>query len=261
MRLHRLEVTAIGPYAGTEVLDFDDLNDGGIFLLTGPTGAGKSSILDAVCFALYGVVPGERGVRTLRSHHADPATRPEVVLELTLAGRRYRVRRSPEWTRPKRRGSGTTKEPASASLMEVTEGQERLVSARAAEVGHTLGELLGMGSEQFMQVVLLPQGEFARFLHAKPAQRQEILVNLLGLHVYQRIGERAGIAQREAEARAAATRSLLGDITGADEVALDAAAQALARGDFDHRVEVAGHDELRRLGAVFNDMARRLREL
>jgi|GEM_PF-7060226 len=86
-----------------------------------------------------------------------------------------------------------------------------------------------MSAEQFFQVVLLPQGEFARFLHAKPAQRQEILVNLLGLHVYQRIGERAGIAQREAETRAAATRSLLGDISGADDAALAAAEGSLDR--------------------------------
>ena len=187
MRFHRLSMTAFGPYAGTEVVDFDELNEAGIFLLTGPTGAGKSSILDAICFALYGVVPGERGVRTLRSHHAGAGVAPEVVLELTLGAQRFRVRRSPEWTRPKKRGTGETKENASATLVELTDGVERLVSSRAAEVGLTLGAALGMGSEQFMQVVMLPQGEFATFLRASSDQRQEVLQRLFRTQRFARI--------------------------------------------------------------------------
>ncbi len=120
MRVHRLELTAFGPYAGTEVLDFEALNEAGLFLLTGPTGAGKTTILDAVCFAVYGVVPGERGTRELRSDHAPVDRRPEVVLDATIGDRRYRIRRSPEWRRPKRRGSGETKENACATLLELT---------------------------------------------------------------------------------------------------------------------------------------------
>ena len=119
MRLHRLEVTAFGPYAGTETVDFDSLNQAGVFLLTGPTGAGKTSILDAVCYALYSVVPGDREIRGLRSDHAPPDRAPRVELELTLGGRRLRVVRTPEWRRPKRRGTGTTKEQASARLFEI----------------------------------------------------------------------------------------------------------------------------------------------
>src|SRR5215210_8258726 len=133
MRVHRLELTAFGPYAGTEVLDFEALNDAGLFLLTGPTGAGKTTILDAICFALYGVVPGERGTRGLRSDHAPVGRRPVVVLEASIGERRYRVRRSPEWRRPKRRGLGETKEHACATLLEVGEdGTERLLSSRVA---------------------------------------------------------------------------------------------------------------------------------
>ena len=98
MRLHRLEVTAFGPFAGTETVDFDALAGAGLFLFTGATGAGKTSILDAVCFALFGQVPGARGTtRGLRSDHAVDGVRPAVVLEASLRGRRLRVTRSPAW--------------------------------------------------------------------------------------------------------------------------------------------------------------------
>ena len=130
MRLHHLSVSSFGPFADTQHVDFDELNDAGLFLLTGATGAGKSSLLDAVCFALYGVVPGVRGTKTLKSQHAPADAAPEVVLDVTLQGRRFVVRRSPEWTRPKKRGDGLMTEKASASILETTDGTERLLSAR-----------------------------------------------------------------------------------------------------------------------------------
>ncbi|MGX6449944.1 AAA family ATPase, partial [Patulibacter sp. S7RM1-6] len=96
MRLHRLELDAFGPFAGHEEVDFDALSDSGLFLLSGPTGAGKTSVLDAVCFALFGEVPGPRGdAGRLASDHRDPATRPRVALEATVGGRRVRVTRVP----------------------------------------------------------------------------------------------------------------------------------------------------------------------
>ena len=188
MRFHHLTMTAFGPYAATETVDFDELNEAGIFLLTGPTGAGKTSILDAICFALYGVVPGVREVRTLRSHHAADGVAPEVVLEATIGTRRYRVRRSPEWHRPKKRGDGTTKENACASLVVLEDdGTERLVSSRIAEVGHELTMAIGMSSEQFMQVVMLPQGDFQRFLQATSDERQGVLEKLFRTQRFTRI--------------------------------------------------------------------------
>src|SRR4029079_8137401 len=107
MRLHRWRVEAFGPFAGVEEVDFDDL--AGLFLLHGPTGAGKSSVLDAVCFALYGQLPGARAARRphLRSDHAAADAAPRVVLEVTIGGRRLEVTRSPEWQRPKKRGTRT----------------------------------------------------------------------------------------------------------------------------------------------------------
>ncbi|MGH3621280.1 MAG: AAA family ATPase, partial [Sciscionella sp.] len=117
MRLHRLEVSAFGPYPGRESVDFDALGADGLFLLYGDTGAGKTTVLDAVAFALFGSVPGARGeVRQLRCDYADPATPTEVTLELTVGDQRLRLVRNPEYERAKRRGGGVTKQPAKASL-------------------------------------------------------------------------------------------------------------------------------------------------
>lgn len=184
MRLHRLQVQAFGPFAGTEEVDFDSLTAPGLFLLHGPTGAGKTSVLDAVCFALYGQVPGARasGRSRLRSDHAAPDTPPQVVLELTVGGRRLEVTRSPEWQRPKRRGAGTTREPASTDVRELVDGHwQVLVGRRSDEAGLLLRDLLGMGLEQFTKVVLLPQGEFATFLRASAEQRSTLLGHLFSV--------------------------------------------------------------------------------
>jgi DNA repair protein SbcC/Rad50 len=214
MRLHSLTVEAFGPYADRQDVDFDELNDAGVFLLTGPTGAGKTSVLDAVCFALYGVVPGDREVRGLRSAHAAPDVPTRVELELTLCGRRLRVERWPEWERPKKRGTGTTHERAGARLHEVgADGSERLVSSRVQEVGHELGPLLGMTSEQFKQVVLLPQGGFSAFLKADSDQRRDVLERLFATQRFTRIEgwvqDRAARLRRRAEAARAELSELL----------------------------------------------------
>src|SRR3954453_16996190 len=110
MRLHRLEISAFGPFAETAVVDFDELSSGGLFLLTGATGSGKTSVLDAVCFALYGVVPGDRArAKHLRRDHASPQTAPAVRLRFSVGDRQLTFTRSPSWTRPKLRGAGETK--------------------------------------------------------------------------------------------------------------------------------------------------------
>jgi exonuclease SbcC len=179
MRLHSLEVTAFGPFAGTERVDFDALGDAGLFLFTGPTGAGKTSLLDAVCFALYGQVPGARaGTRALRSDHAAEGVAPEVRLEVTLRTRRLRLTRSPQWDRPKQRGTGTVGQHAKVLLEELRSGAWTTLSTRLDETGDLVGRLLGLRLAQFCQVVLLPQNQFAEFLRADAEKRRDLLESL-----------------------------------------------------------------------------------
>jgi exonuclease SbcC len=219
MRLHRLEITAFGPFAGTESLDLDDVGASGLFLLHGPTGAGKTTVLDAVCFALFGQVPGSRGSARLRlrSDHAPADREPRVRLEVTLAGRRLEVVRSPEWQRPKRRGSGTTKAPASTTVRELVGGQWVPLTSRNDEAGHLLQQLVGMGVEQFTKVVLLPQGEFAAFLRADAETRRSLLSRLFDIDHYTGV-----------ETWLADQRRLLGrDVDAADRRAEELLSRAL----------------------------------
>ncbi|MGW4068407.1 AAA family ATPase [Nocardia grenadensis] len=176
MRLHRLEMTAFGPFAETASVDFDELGADGLFLLHGQTGAGKTTVLDAIAYALYGRVPGARGDKRLHSDHAPAHTRPEVVLEATLGGRRLRLTRQPEFERPKLRGSGTRVENAKATLAWL-DGQGTNLS-RINEIGDEIVRLLGMSADQFFQVVLLPQGDFAKFLRAENEDRERLLEKL-----------------------------------------------------------------------------------
>ncbi|MDO3648094.1 AAA family ATPase [Nocardia mangyaensis] len=177
MRLHRLEMTAFGPFAETTVVDFDALGSDGLFLLHGHTGAGKTTVLDAIAFALYGKVPGARGEsKRLHSDHADPQTPPQVSLEATLGGRKLRLTRVPEFERPKRDGSGTRTLQPKANLTWLDGSGENL--SRITDIGDEVLRLLGMSADQFFQVVLLPQGDFARFLRAENEEREKLLEKL-----------------------------------------------------------------------------------
>ncbi|WP_310720909.1 SMC family ATPase [Streptomyces lydicus] len=211
MRLHRLTLTAFGPFRGTQTVDFDRLARDGLFLLHGPTGAGKTSVLDAVCFALYGSVPGARhSGQALRSDLADPQTLTEVVLELTVAGRRLEITRLPEQPRPKKRGSGTTREKAQSRLREFVPGEAgadgswKALSRSHQEIGEEIGQLLGMSKEQFCQVVLLPQGDFARFLRADAEARARLLGRLFDTRRFAALEERLNTRRRAAADQVAA---------------------------------------------------------
>ncbi|MFH0517782.1 AAA family ATPase [Streptomyces sp. M41] len=205
MRLHRLDMTAFGPFGGAQTVDFDALSTAGLFLLHGPTGAGKTSVLDAVCYALYGSVPGARqsgqGGMNLRSDHAAPGTRTEVRLELTVAGRRLEVTRQPPWERPKKRGSGTTLDKAQ-SWLRAYDGQAgawKDLSRSHQEIGEEITQLLGMSREQFCQVVLLPQGDFARFLRADAEARGRLLGRLFDTQRFAEAEKRLAERRRAAE--------------------------------------------------------------
>ncbi|MEU9409321.1 SMC family ATPase [Streptomyces sp. NPDC048281] len=206
MRLHRLDITAFGPFGGSQSVDFDTLSAAGLFLLHGPTGAGKTSVLDAVCYALYGTVPGARQTGqglTLRSDHADPATRTEVRLELSVAGRRLEITRQPPWERAKKRGAGTTLDKAQTWLREydATARAWKDLSRSHQEIGEEITQLLGMSREQFCQVVLLPQGDFARFLRADAGARGQLLGRLFDTQRFADVEKRLAERRRTAEAR------------------------------------------------------------
>jgi exonuclease SbcC len=179
MRLHSLSLTAFGPFPATVEVDLDEAGRDGLFLLWGPTGAGKTTLLDAVVYAFYGTVPGARGEeKRLRSDHADGDVRTEVSCEVTLGAERLRVIRRPEQQRPKKRGTGWTTEQAKLTVQRWTGDDWAPVSTRIDEGSEYLRTRLGLSAEQFCQVVLLPQGDFARFLRAEPEDRGRLLRTL-----------------------------------------------------------------------------------
>ena len=203
MRIHRLEISAFGPFAGTEHIDFDRLSAHGLFLLNGPTGAGKTSVLDAICFALYGSVPGARqDGKRLRSDHAGAAAEPRVTCEFSARGRHFEVSRSPAWDKPSARGrNGFTVQQANTLLRERVDGEWTEKSGRNDEAGAEITDVLGMNRDQFTRVVMLPQGDFAAFLRSKAADRLELLQSLFGTQrfeaVEQELGRKAQAARTE----------------------------------------------------------------
>jgi exonuclease SbcC len=205
VKLHRLELEGFGPFRERQSVDFDAFADDGLFLLTGRTGAGKSSVLDGVSFALYGSVPRYAdGDKRLRSDHCDPDDPSEVVLDFEVSGGRWRVARSPEYQRPKRRGDGFTTEGQRARLDEwIPSGAGGEWMTRASgprDVGLALDEVLGLTRDQFLQVILLAQGRFQQFLLAKNDERQALLRTLFGTRRYeeyqQALDERRRAADR-----------------------------------------------------------------
>ncbi|MCA2969924.1 MAG: SMC family ATPase [Acidobacteriaceae bacterium] len=200
MRPLELEMQAFGPYAGTERVDFTRLGEAPLFLICGPTGAGKTSILDGICYALYGdSAGGERTGRTMRSDFAEAKTVTQVTFSFALGGRQYKVRRIPEQTLPKVRGEGFTTRAAEAYLSSLDGGEERLLTSKVGEVTGRVAELLGFKGDQFRQVVLLPQGQFQRFLMASGAERENILAVLFQTHLYRRVEEQLKQKKRELE--------------------------------------------------------------
>ncbi|WP_435286185.1 AAA family ATPase [Streptomyces bacillaris] len=186
MRLHALHLQAFGPFAGTHTVDFDALSADGLFLLHGDTGAGKSTLFAAICVALYGEPPVDRNLK-LRSDHAAPGLLTEVTLEVTLAGKRLKIRRIPAQTKRKVRGDGETAQKAETYLSEWSldptgQGRWEALSRSHREAADEIKTLLGMSRQQFCQVVLLPQNEFTKFLRASASDRKDLLGKLFHTH-------------------------------------------------------------------------------
>ena len=188
MKPHHLVIEAFGPYAERVAIDFDALSDEGLFLIHGSTGAGKTFLLDAMSFALYGEVSGERGVKGLRSDHAPPQAVPRVELDFSAGGARYRVERTPPYAATKLRGSGTTEKLAAAALFRVLGTEQQPVASRTGEVTREVERIVGLNAAQFRQVILLPQGRFAEVLRAKAEEREALLKTLFETEIHERAG-------------------------------------------------------------------------
>lgn len=222
MKPLKLSLQAFGPFATREEVDFTRLPPGALFLIAGPTGAGKTSILDGITYALYGDTSGgERSAREMRSHHADAALQTEVELAFALGAQRYRVRRVPEQTRAAQRGGGVVNAPAKAELFRLdANGVDWIpLAQRTTEVTALVEDLLGFKADQFRQVVLLPQGQFRKLLAASSAEREKILETLFGTTTYKHLQDALkaeAAALRERGEKAALQRQTLLGQAGVD---------------------------------------------
>ena len=212
MILHNLEFEAFMAYPKRQEINFDTLNNAGVFLLNGPTGAGKTTILDAICYALYSETSSDRESAKLHSTYAaHSGTKPRVLLDVTLHGKRLRIDRTPAYNKPITRGARKgqmREESAKAPLAELAPGADPAdekawipISSSVAEVNRTIAERTHLTKEQFLKVVLLPQGQFAQFLKSKPKERKELLKKMFPVEHYEQLfaalTEEAKTAQQE----------------------------------------------------------------
>ena len=188
MRPLRLEFQAFGAYPGREVVDFNALSRRGLFVVAGPTGSGKTTVFDAMVYALYGVLPGQRvSAGEPRSHHAAADVETVVTLDFEVEGIAYRVRRQPEWERPKKRGGGTTKQASTATLERVVGGVPESLATQFNACSKQCASLVGLDPVQFQRVVLLPQGKFTEFLISTDDDREKLLRQLFSGEVYEHV--------------------------------------------------------------------------
>lgn len=195
MRPIRIEMSAFGPYAGKQIVEMDRLGTSGIYLITGDTGAGKTTIFDAIVFALYGTASSDRrSGDMLRSRYAEPDTPTEVKLVFAYRNKEYEIRRNPTYQRPKLRGEGMTQENTSAELR--LPGGEILT--RTGEVDEKIREILGMTRDQFMQIAMIAQGDFLKLLLAKTEERRKIFSSIFRTGRYARLEDRLKQEARQA---------------------------------------------------------------
>ena len=186
MRPLRLEFQAFGSFPGKQVVDFEALGQRGLFVVTGPTGTGKTTVFDAMVYALYGVLPGARPSNdSPRSHHAAADVETYATLVFEADGVRYSVHRTPSWDRPKKNGKGTTSDGPTALVSKLTGSATEALATGSKPVSKKCIELVGLDGTQFQRVVLLPQGKFTEFLIATDENREELLRQLFGGEVFE----------------------------------------------------------------------------
>ncbi|WFE72762.1 SMC family ATPase [Halomonas sp. M1] len=222
-----LTMQAFGPFAGSETIEFTALGKSPLFLINGPTGAGKSSILDAICFALYGQTTGnDRDAGQMRCDQAADTLLTEVSLDFRLRDGAYRVRRVPQQERPKATGEGTTTQSAEAQLWRLTpEGEENecLVARKVTDANSQLHALIGLDANQFRQVMVLPQGKFRELLLAESKDREKIFSQLFQTHIFQRIEERLRTQANQIERAVSDHRQHISGILAGGELESEAA--------------------------------------
>ncbi|HEC04716.1 MAG TPA: SMC family ATPase, partial [Thiothrix sp.] len=192
MRPIKLSMTAFGPFVDTQTIDFEALGEKPLFLINGATGSGKTTILDGICFALYGQTTGkEREAGQMRCDYADDKKLTAVEFEFELADTCYRIKRIPEQQRAKAKGEGTTRQAAEAQLYRLDGDDEILLVARkVSDATKEIENLTGLQVDQFRQVMVLPQGQFRRLLMADSKDRESIFSQLFETHIYKRIEDK-----------------------------------------------------------------------
>jgi exonuclease SbcC len=188
MKPLKLIINAFGPFADKQEIDFTLLGDKTFFLIHGPTGSGKTTILDALAFALYGTASGDlRVIKSLRSDYAPPSKKTEITFSFTAGGKTWEVTRAPEQELKKQRGEGNRKIPASAVLVEIQNLERTVIASGTNDVTEKIEDIIGFKADQFCQIVLLPQGEFRRFLIASSNDRKLLLETLFKTQIYSQI--------------------------------------------------------------------------
>ena len=231
MRPLKLTMCAFGPYADVETLDFETLGTSGLYLITGDTGAGKTTIFDAITFALFGSPSGDsRDAGMLRSKYAKDETSTYVQLTFSYGEKIYTVKRSPDYTRPKKSGDGTRKIPAEAELT-MPDGS---IIDRIKEVNNTINDIIHLTREQFAQVSMISQGEFRKLLQADTKQRQEIFRDIFKTGLYltlqKQLSERAKALQVQRSQATLSIQQYIGGILCGDGSALSADTEAARSG-------------------------------
>ena len=195
-----LTIEAFGPYRDSVTLDFNELQNHSMFLISGPTGAGKTSILDAMVYALYGEPSGEvRKTDAIRSDFAEPQHMTRVDFSFAIGEAQYRVERLPKQLVAKKRGTGMREQNASATVYEMKDGEWTVIATSAAAIRDTIQRIIGFRKDQFLQVVLLPQGEFRKLLVASTSEREELLHTLFRTELYRRLQDALKSAYDEAK--------------------------------------------------------------
>jgi exonuclease SbcC len=201
MRIHHLTIQGFGPFKDKQEIDFDALSQDKIFMLEGPTGAGKSSIIDAIVFSLYGVTAHEAATKSgpagqrVRSDYCEVGDETKVCIEFSTGGARYKVTRTAAYDAPKKRGEGTTPVNERAILEFIDPPHDAINQVR--EVSLRINEELRMDNEQFSQMVVLPQGDFASFLHASTEKRREVLEKIFKTFFYDKIKSQLDLRAKE----------------------------------------------------------------